>query len=78
MEILQSPEGKEIIAGLIDLPKLFTLDQVSEGTGISIHTLREAIKNGDLEAAKIGREYRVSAPDLMNYLERCKKRENQP
>jgi len=78
IEILTSPEGKELVAGIVELPTLYTLDQVTERTGISLHTLRQAIKDGDLEAAKTGREYRVSAKDLIKYLVKCKGRAKQP
>lgn len=68
IEVLKSPEGKEIITSFAQIPKLYTLEQLSEKTGLSLHQLRQAIRSGDLVAARIGREYRVTAEDLNGYL----------
>jgi len=68
MEILASPEGKEIMAGIIQIPRLYTVEELEETTGISKHSIRQAIKDGDLEASKIGREYRITALDFARYV----------
>lgn len=68
LEVLNFPEGKEIVTTYAQIPKLYTLEQLSEKTSLSLHQLRQAIRSGDLIAARIGREYRVTAEDLNGYL----------
>ena len=71
LEVLRSPEGQEIISPVSQVPRLYTLEELSEQTGISLHSLREAVKAGDLVAARVGRNYRVTSEDMNRYLKKC-------
>ncbi|QJT10681.1 helix-turn-helix domain-containing protein [Oceanidesulfovibrio marinus] len=46
---------------------VFTLKQAAELLNCHTETLRRAIKDGHLFAAKIGKEYRISKTDLEDY-----------
>ena len=48
---------------------LYKLQDLVEILGVSIRTLREYIKRGDLRAVKIGRNYLVRPQDLDDFLE---------
>lgn len=71
LEVLRSPDGQEIISQVSQVPRLYTLEDLSEQTGISLHSLREAVKAGDLVAARVGRNYRVTSADMNSYLKKC-------
>jgi predicted site-specific integrase-resolvase len=47
---------------------VYDLKALSDKLNISIRTLREYIKRGDLEARKIGRAYYVTEPNLLAFL----------
>lgn len=46
------------------LPKTYTVSEVAEMVDRDPETVRRWIRNGYLEAARIGREYRLSAAEL--------------
>lgn len=53
---------------------IYDLKALSEKLTISVRTLREYIKRGELTASKIGRAYHVTEPNLMAFM--VKKRVN--
>ena len=48
---------------------VYDLKSLSDKLNISIRTLREYIKRGELKAKKIGKAYYVTEPNLMAFLE---------
>jgi excisionase family DNA binding protein len=46
---------------------LFTLDQVAERLNLHVKTVRRYIRDGRLKAKRIGKEYRVTRPDLDDF-----------
>ncbi len=46
---------------------IFTLAEAAELLSCHKETLRRAIKDGVLRAARLGREYRISRPDLESF-----------
>lgn len=67
-EVLKTAEGKENGESFAQIPKIYTLEQLSGKTGLSIHQLRQAIRSGDLIAVKNGDEYRLIPEDLNGFL----------
>ena len=49
------------------LKTTFTLAEAANLLSCHPETLRRAIKDGTLKAAKLGREYRISRPDLQEF-----------
>ena len=49
---------------------IYDLKDLNKKMKISIRTLREYIKRGDLKASKIGRAYFVTEPNLMAFMVR--------
>ena len=49
----------------------FTLAEAAELLSCHRETLRRAIRDGELRAAKLGREFRVSRPDLEAFWTAC-------
>jgi excisionase family DNA binding protein len=50
------------------VPKFITTEEVAELTGLSIATIRRAIRDQKLKSHKFGRAVRISQPDLNEYL----------
>ncbi len=48
---------------------VYNLKDLSKKLKISIRTLREYVKKGDLKAKKIGKAYYVTEPNLLAFLE---------
>jgi predicted site-specific integrase-resolvase len=48
---------------------VYDLKALSDKLKISIRTLREYIKRGELKAKKIGKAYYVTEPNLMSFLD---------
>ena len=48
---------------------IYNLEALENKLKISVRTLREYIKKGDLEASKIGRAYYVTEPKLMAFVD---------
>ena len=48
---------------------VYKLVELAEILGVSVQTLREYIKRGELRAVKIGRNYLVRPQDLYDFLE---------
>ena len=55
-------KGKPMYTPIYDLVNL------QSKLGISVRTLREYVKRGDLKAKKVGRAYYVTEPNLMTFL----------
>jgi excisionase family DNA binding protein len=49
----------------------FTLLEAAELLSCHRETLRRAIRTGELQAAKLGREFRISRPDLQSFWTAC-------
>ena len=47
---------------------VYDLKALRDKLGLSVRTLREYIKKGDLKAKKVGRNYYVTEPNLMAFL----------
>ncbi len=47
---------------------VYNLKNLSKKLDISIRTLREYVRHGDLRAKKIGRAYYVTEPNLMAFI----------
>lgn len=52
---------------------LLSLRQVSERLNVSLGTIRNIVRRGELRACRIGRSIRVRAEALEEYLERAEK-----
>ncbi len=50
------------------LPPLFSIPEVAAWLKVSPKTVRRWIRRGDLTAHKIGRQIRVTEPDLLTFL----------
>lgn len=48
--------------------KVYTLQQVADVLGFKLRTIRQWVKDGKLEATKLGREYRVTQEQLEKLL----------
>jgi len=48
---------------------IYNLKDLSKKLKISIRTLREYVKSGELKAKKIGKAYYVTEPNLLAFLE---------
>ena len=48
---------------------IYNLKDLSKKLKISVRTLREYVKRGDLKARKIGKAYYVTEPNLLDFLE---------
>jgi excisionase family DNA binding protein len=66
-------EAERIASEQTDAPptadELVSLEAAHHSTGISVRTMRAAIRAGDLEAAKVGREYRITRAALDGWLD---------
>jgi excisionase family DNA binding protein len=52
--------------------QLLTVEQVANIMQVHVETVRVWIRNGDLVAVDIGKEYRVTREDLNKYIEERK------
>ncbi len=52
--------------------QLLTVEQVANIMQVHVETVRVWIRNGDLVAVNIGKEYRVTRKDLNTYIEERK------
>jgi excisionase family DNA binding protein len=43
---------------------LFSIEQVAERLGLHVKTIRNYVREGRLRAVRIGKQYRIAAPDL--------------
>ena len=50
-------------------PPIYNLKDLSKKLKISVRTLREYIKRGDLKAKMVGKAYYVTEPNLLAFLE---------
>jgi hypothetical protein len=49
--------------------KLYNLSEISKSTGISIITLRNAIKQKRVAVRRIGRDYKCTRVEVLKYLD---------
>jgi len=56
--------------GLDKLPEIVTVKQLAEFLQISEITVKRAIKNGDLEAFKAGRDWRIEKEAVMRWVDK--------
>lgn len=49
--------------------KIYTVNEVAEKLSITVRTLYNYIKNGDLKAVKIGKYWRITEDNLRAFLE---------
>ena len=47
---------------------VYNLKDLSKKLKISVRTLREYVKSGELKAKKVGRAYYITEPNLMAFL----------
>ena len=45
-------------------PALLSVDQVATQLGVHVRTVRRYVREGRLKAVRIGKQYRITAPDL--------------
>ncbi|MBB6214288.1 excisionase family DNA binding protein [Anaerosolibacter carboniphilus] len=50
--------------------KFYTIDQVAELLGMHHKTIRKFIKEGKLEASKVGKQWRISGHDISVFIEK--------
>ncbi len=50
--------------------QLYTIDEVAKILRLHRNTVKKRIESGELGAIQVGREYRISARDLDEYMER--------
>ena len=48
-------------------PTTFGLEEVADIVGVHVETIRRAVRSGDLRAAKLRRNYRVSRAELVRW-----------
>jgi excisionase family DNA binding protein len=53
---------------LLNLFEMYSLKEVSDYSGVSLNSLRSAIKTGSLRSRKIGREYKCTKNELLRFL----------
>ena len=53
---------------LDEYPPILNISDVAEILGISINTARKLVKDGNLQAIKIGKRYKVTKTKLLSYL----------
>ena len=61
-----------------DLPDALSAKEVAAALRINIKTAYKLIKSGTIPSIKIGREYRVSKTELINFLRQCDKGHSNP
>lgn len=54
--------------GLDNLPDILTVKQLSEFLQVSEMTIKRAIKSSELEAFKVGRDWRIEKEAVMNWV----------
>ena len=54
---------------MVNETPIYDLKDLSHKLKISIRTLREYVKRGDLKASKIGKAYYVTEPNLLTFVE---------
>lgn len=47
----------------------YTPEQIAKLLQVHLETVRRYIRNGEMKAGKIGRQYRISETDLMEFYE---------
>lgn len=52
--------------------KFYTVKELSDLFKVSVKTIRDTITSGELEAYKVGREWRVSEEAVQMYLDKNK------
>lgn len=55
------------------MEQLLTVTQAAEVLQVSRQTIIRRIKSGDIQAAKVGKLWRISRESLQEYLEKAKK-----
>ena len=50
--------------------KFYTLEEIADILRVSVETVRRLIISGDIEAKRVGRQYRISQENLNKYLEK--------
>lgn len=60
--------------GIENLPDIITVKQLAEFLQVSEQTIKRAIKTGDLEAFKVGRDWRVEREKVQEWIEKNKKK----
>ncbi len=56
--------------GIEKLPEIITLQELAEFFKISESTIRKAIKDGNLEYLKIGKDYRFEKESVIKWVKR--------
>lgn len=51
----------------------YTVKDAAEALHMSVRQVREYIKQGRIEASKVGRSYLISEDSLADFVEACKK-----
>lgn len=54
---------------------VLTLEQLAEYLHVHYQTARKLVKDGQIPAGRIGRDYKILKKDVLAYLERLKKLE---
>ena len=54
----------------MDELRVYTVEEVAEIMKMSIRTIREYIKGGELKASKFGKAYRITDEDLRDFASR--------
>ena len=50
--------------------KFYTLEEVADMLRVSVETVRRLVLSGEIEAKRVGRQYRISQENLNKYLEK--------
>lgn len=50
----------------------YSIDEAAKILGLSWRTIKRRIESGELKAAKIGQQYRISKEDLIAFIESTK------
>ena len=63
-------ESEVIILGLEKLPEIITAKQLAEFLQISETTVKRALKSGELQGFKAGRDWRIEKESVIRWLKK--------
>ena len=68
-ELLQA--WMKTLGGLMERKPMYSVEEVADMMGVHSETVRRAIKDGGLKAAKLGRSIRISSIELERWFREC-------
>jgi excisionase family DNA binding protein len=53
---------------MVEIPEVYTLQEVAERLRVSLQTVRRLVRTGELKTIKVGRQYRVTHAQLEAFM----------